>query len=43
LIVAVAIALVVSGARIFGIDAWKIVLAGVGLIFFVMAGRGRAA
>jgi hypothetical protein len=39
---ALAIALVASHARIAGIDAWKIVLAGVGFVFFVLSGRGRS-
>jgi hypothetical protein len=37
-----ALAVAASGARLAGIDAWKIVLAGLGLVFFVMSGRGNA-
>ena len=40
--VAGALALAASPVRIVGIDAWKIVLAGLGLVLFVTAGRGRA-
>jgi hypothetical protein len=40
LVAACALALVASGATIGGIDAWKIVLAIVGLVIF-MAGRGK--
>jgi hypothetical protein len=42
LAVAGAIALVASGARIAGIDAWKIVLAAIGFLFFVKAGRSQS-
>jgi hypothetical protein len=42
LVVAAAVAAAASDLRIAGIDAWKIVLAGVGLAFFVLSGRGRA-
>jgi hypothetical protein len=39
LAVAAAVALVASGARIFGIDAWKIVLGVIGLALFRSAAR----
>jgi hypothetical protein len=41
-LLALAIALVASNVRIAGIDAWKIVLAGVGFVFFVLSGRGHS-
>jgi hypothetical protein len=41
-IVALACALVASGASIAGIDAWKIVLAGAGFLLFT-SGRTRNA
>ena len=37
-----ALALAASPVTIAGIDAWKIVLAAVGFVLFVTAGRGRA-
>jgi hypothetical protein len=40
-LVAVALALILADASIAGIQAWKIVLAGIGLALFVMGGRGR--
>ena len=42
LVLAAALAAAASDLRIAGIDAWKIVLAGVGLAFFVLSGRGSA-
>jgi hypothetical protein len=41
LVLAGALALAASPVTIAGIDAWKIVLAGVGLVLFVTAGLGR--
>jgi hypothetical protein len=38
---ACALAVSVSGATVFGIDAWKIVLAAVGAIVFVMGAEKR--
>jgi membrane-bound ClpP family serine protease len=40
LVVAAALALAVSPVRIAGIDAWKIVLAAIGAVLVVTAGRG---
>jgi hypothetical protein len=40
LVLAGALAVAASPVTIAGIDAWKIVLAGVGLVLFVTAGRG---
>jgi len=40
-VVAVALALALSPARIAGIDAWKIVLAAIGAVLVVTAGRGE--
>jgi multisubunit Na+/H+ antiporter MnhC subunit len=40
-LVAAALALILADVSIAGIQAWKIVLAGVGLALFVMGGRGR--
>jgi hypothetical protein len=42
LIVAAALALSASGATFFGIDAWKIVLAGAGAALFVMGSEKRS-
>jgi hypothetical protein len=39
LVAAVAVALVAADARIFGIEAWKIVLGLIGLAIFRSAGR----
>jgi hypothetical protein len=39
--VAALLAVSLSDARPFGIDAWKIVLAALGLVLFVTAGSGR--
>lgn len=36
---AVVLAAVASGATIFGIDAWKIALAAIGLVIFLKGGR----
>jgi len=41
ILLAGAIALAASPARIAGIDAWKIVLAAVGAVLVVTAGRGN--
>ena len=41
LVVAVGLALAMSPVRIAGIDAWKIVLAAVGAVLVVTAGRDR--
>jgi len=41
-VLAAALALAMSPARIAGIDAWKIVLAAVGAFLVVTAGRGSA-
>jgi hypothetical protein len=41
LLVAGALAVSVSGATLFGIDAWKIVLAAVGAVIFVMGAERR--
>jgi hypothetical protein len=41
LVVAAALALSASGATIFGIDAWKIVLAAAGAVIFVMGAERR--
>jgi hypothetical protein len=41
LLVAGALAVSVSGATFFGIDAWKIVLAAVGALIFVMGAERR--
>lgn len=41
LVVAVVLALSLSGASIFGIAVWKIALAAVGAVIFVRAGRNR--
>lgn len=44
IVVAFAVAISASGATLFGIDAWKIVLAAVGAIVFVLgAEKGRRA
>ena len=40
-VLAGALALAASPARIAGIDAWKIVLAAAGFVLFATAGRGR--
>ena len=37
--VSVVLAASVSGATLFGIDVWKITLAAVGLVVFVMGGK----
>jgi hypothetical protein len=42
LIIAGALAISVSGATFFGIDAWKIVLAAAGAILFVMGSDKRS-
>lgn len=41
---ALVLAVVASGGTIFGIDAWKIALAAIGAVIFVMGGKspGRA-
>ena len=41
LVVAAALAVSASGATIFGIDAWKIVLAAAGAVIFVMGAERR--
>ena len=41
LLAAGALALSLSGATFFGIDAWKIVLAAVGAVIFVMGAEKR--
>ena len=43
LVLAAALALAVSPVTIAGIDAWKIVLAAVGAVLVVTAGRGSSA
>ena len=40
IVLAAALALAMSPARIAGIDAWKIVLAVIGAVLVVTAGRG---
>ena len=40
-LVAGALALILADASIAGIQAWKIVLAGIGLALFVLGGRAR--
>jgi len=40
IVLAAALAFAVSPARIVGIDAWKIVLAAIGAVLVVTAGRG---
>jgi multisubunit Na+/H+ antiporter MnhC subunit len=40
-LVASALALILADASIAGIQAWKIILAGIGLALFVMGGRTR--
>jgi len=40
IVIAAALAVSVSNATLFGIDAWKIVLAGFGLVVFVVGGSG---
>jgi hypothetical protein len=40
-VVAACLSLVMSRATIGGIDAWKIVLAGVGFLIFAAGGRAR--
>ena len=40
IVFAVALALALSPLRIAGIDAWKIVLAAIGAVLVVTAGRG---
>ena len=42
LIVAAALAFSASGATVFGIDAWKIVLAAAGAVIFVMGSDRRS-
>ena len=41
LVVAAALAVSASGATIFGIDAWKIVLAAAGAVIFVLGAERR--
>jgi hypothetical protein len=41
LIIAAALALSASGATLFGIEAWKLVLAACGAALFVMGGAER--
>ena len=41
LVVAAALAVSASGASVFGIDAWKIVLAAAGAVIFVMGAERR--
>lgn len=41
LVIAAALAVSVSGATFFGIDAWKIVLAAAGAVIFVMGAERR--
>jgi len=41
LVVAAALAVSASGASVFGIDAWKIVLAAAGAVIFVMGADRR--
>ena len=40
-LVASALALILADASIAGIQAWKIVLAGIGLALFMLGGRAR--
>ena len=40
IVVAAALAVSASNATLFSIDAWKIVLAGFGLVVFVVGGSG---
>ena len=41
IVLAAALALAVSPVRVAGIDAWKIVLAAIGAVLVVTAGRGN--
>jgi len=40
-VVAIALALVLADASIAGIAAWKIVLAAIGLVLFILGGRSH--
>jgi hypothetical protein len=43
LLVATAVAVVAADVRLWGVEAWKVVLGVFGLWLFVTAGRGREA